>query len=377
MIHRYTLHRLASILSLFLCFNAGATENKYELKKVISGINVPWGMVQLPDGNFLVTERSGKLFIADPKENKLALVKGVPEVDTGGQGGLLDVELHPNYTKNNYIYLSYSSDEGEGWGAHTAILRAKLQDNELTESKVLYKGSPNTQGGRHFGSRLEFDKKGYLFFSIGDRGARDEFPQDITQDAGKVYRIKDDGSIPKDNPFVGNSKAKSAIYSFGHRNPQGMALNPDTGDIWIHEHGPRGGDEVNIIGKGKNYGWPKITYGINYSGTIITKDTHQEGMEQPVHYWDPSIAPSGMTFVTSEQYPEWKGHLLVGSLKFGYLVLCKLDGNKVVDTEILFKGIGRARNVKQMDDGYIYVATEGNGIIRIELATNDKKSSDD
>jgi glucose/arabinose dehydrogenase len=190
-------------------------------------------------------------------------------------------------------------------------------------------------------------------------------PQDITRDGGKIYRTKDDGSIPTDNPFFNTSEAKKAIYSYGHRNPQGMALHPVTGKIWIHEHGPQGGDEINIIEAGKNYGWPKITYGINYNDTKITDNTSLPGMEQPIHYWVPSIAPSGMAFVTSDKYPEWKGNLLVGSLKFQYLDRCVLEGNKVVKEEKLLQDLGRVRNVRQAPDGYIYVAIEHKGIVRI------------
>ena len=224
---------------------------------------------------------------------------------------------------------------------------------------------PNTRSSVHYGSRIAFDNQAYLYFSIGERGERDVNPQDINRDGGKIYRLHDDGSIPSDNPFVNNNNAKKAIYSYGHRNPQGLAKHPETGKIWSHEHGPKGGDEINIIQKGANYGWPLVSYGINYNGTSFTDKTSAPGMTQPIHYWVPSIAPCGMTFVNSKIYPNWQGDVLIGSLKFQYLHHCILNGEKVVREERLFKNIGRLRNVVQAPDGYIYVAVEGKGIYRI------------
>ncbi|HEX6983088.1 MAG TPA: PQQ-dependent sugar dehydrogenase [Balneolaceae bacterium] len=346
---------------------------EYTTETVVTGVPVPWGMAWLPDGAMLITNRGGELYLFSDGKLVEEPIKGIPEVWDNGQGGLLDIELHPNYEQNGWIYITYSSPEGEGEGANTALMRAQLNDDRtsLINQEVLYKAIPNTDRGQHFGSRIEFDDEGYVYFSIGDRGNRDENPQDITRDGGKIYRLNDDGSIPEDNPFVDKAGAKAAIFSYGHRNPQGMAMHPETGQIWIHEHGPRGGDEVNIIEKGKNYGWPVISFGINYNGTPFAEDTARAGMEQPEWYWDPSIAPSGMTFVTSERYPDWKGDLLVGSLKFRYLVLCEIEDNTVTADKILFEGIGRVRNVKQGPDGYIYVATEGNGIVRIVPKSNE------
>ena len=265
------------------------------------------------------------------------------------------------------VFDSMSADiEEDGKGGNTTILRAKLVDNKLVNQEILYKATPNTKSGNHFGSRLEFDREGYLYFSIGDRHNRDVNPQDITKDNGKIYRINDDGSIPLDNPFYNTDGAKKAIYSYGHRNPQGMAMNPQTGEIWTHEHGPQGGDEINIIKPGINYGWPKITYGINYDNSTITNDTSLPGMEQPLHYWVPSIAPSGMAFVTSNKYPNWKGNLMVGSLKFKYLNRVVLENNKVIKEEkILENMVGKVRNVRQSPDGYLYVAVEQLGVLRI------------
>jgi len=330
---------------------------------VVPDINIPWGMAFLPDGSMLITEKAGRLIHF--KDDKKIIIQNLPNVLARGQGGLLDIELHPNYKENGWLYLSYSSPEGEEQGANTAIMRAKLDGESLIEKQVLYKASPNSKKGHHFGSRIEFDNDGYLYFSIGDRGSRDVNPQDITKDGGKIYRIHDDGRIPKDNPFVNDPKAKHAIYSYGHRNPQGLTKHPKTGRIIDHEHGPRGGDEINIIEKGKNYGWPIITYGINYSGTSITDLTEKEGMEQPIYYWVPSIAPSGMTYVTGDTYPEWKDDLLVGSLVFQYLERLEFKDNKVIKREKLFDGVGRMRNVRQGPDGYIYMAVENEGILRI------------
>ncbi len=362
------------IILLGIVFSACAQETKendiqiqpdpknYDTEIVVPDLQIPWGMTWLPDQSMLITEKSGQLIHF--KDGKKNLIGNVPEVYNRNQGGLLDIELHPEYSKNGWIYITYSSKEGSEKGGNTALIRAKLKDNQLVDIQKLYKGTPNTTRGHHFGSRIEFDNQGYLYFCIGDRGNRDVNPQDITKDGGKIYRLNDDGSIPDDNPFVSQKGAKKAIYSYGHRNPQGMAIHPD-GTIWVHEHGPRGGDEINPIKKGVNYGWPVITYGINYSGTSITDITQKEGMEQPLYYWVPSIAPSGMDFVTSSKYPDWKNDLLVGSLKFQYLELLELTNNQVTGRKKLLDGFGRVRNVRQGPDGFIYVAVENKGIVKI------------
>ncbi len=331
---------------------------------LVDGLQIPWGMEFLPDGSMLITEKAGE--IIHFKAGVKTKVGNVPAVYDRGQGGLLDIQLHPNYAENGWIYLSFASEEGAEKGGNTAIVRAKLVDNALADLQTLYKATPNTTKGQHFGSRLEFDREGYLYFSIGERGERDINPQDRTRDGGKIYRLHDDGRIPDDNPFLGLENGVKAAYTYGNRNPQGMALHPGTGEIWIHEHGPRGGDEINIVEKGANYGWPVITYGINYSGTPITDQTAKAGMKQPIHYWVPSIAPSGMAFVTSDRYPGWKGSLLVGSLSFQYLERLELDGTKVTRREKLLPGTGRVRNVRQGPDGLIYVAVEGKGIYRLQ-----------
>lgn len=337
--------------------------NNYKTEVFVSDLEIPWGMTFLPDGSMLITEKTGELILF--KEGIKTTIENVPDVYFRGQGGLLDIKAHPNYEDNGWIYITYSSSEGDGDGGNTAVIRAKLDDNKLVDKQTLYKATPNTKKGQHWGSRIAFDDQGYLYFSIGDRGNRDVNPQDITRDGGKIYRLNNDGSIPNDNPFIDNENAKTAIYSYGHRNPQGMAKNPFTGNIWVNEHGPRGGDEINIIQKGKNFGWPVISYGINYNGTTFTDITEKAGMEQPLFYWVPSIAPSGMAFVSSNIYPDWNKNILIGSLKFEYLERLVLENDKVIKREKLFEDIGRVRNVIQGPDGYIYIAVEGKGIFKI------------
>ncbi|TXD52088.1 MULTISPECIES: PQQ-dependent sugar dehydrogenase [unclassified Polaribacter] len=332
---------------------------------IVGDIDIPWGFTFLPDNSILITEKEGELIHF--KNGKKKFVKGMPEVTLRGQGGLLDIALHPNFKKNKLIYFTYASSEGEEKGANTTLMRARFENNKLTNQKVLYKAAPNSRKGQHFGSRIVFDKENHVYFSVGDRGSRDENPQDITRDCGKIYRLNDDGTIPKDNPFVNIANAKKAIFSYGHRNPQGMEINPFTNEIWSHEHGPKGGDEINIIQKGKNYGWPVISHGINYSGSKFTEITEKEGMEQPLHYWTPSIAPSGMAFVNSDKYPSWKGNLLVGSLKFQYISNCTLENGKVIKEEKILEDLGRVRSIEQGNDGYMYAGIEGIGIIKIIL----------
>lgn len=335
----------------------------YTYETVVGDLDIPWGMDFLPDGSMLITEIDGRLLhVKNGQKKEIALA---PKVYVRGQGGLLDVALHPDYKNNGWIYLTYASPEGETEGGNTALMRAKLKGDQLVDHEVLYKATPNTKRGHHFGSRIVFDQQGYVYFCIGDRGEHFVNPQDLTKDGGKVYRLHDDGKIPTDNPFYGEAEAKKAIFSYGHRNPQGMVRHPMTGEIWENEHGPQGGDEINIVEKGKNYGWPVISYGINYDNTILTDKTSMEGMEQPIYYYVPSIAPSGMAFLYSDIYPDWKGDLFIGSLKFQYLERLKLDQNKVVYREKILVDIGRVRNVKVGPDGYLYAAVEGKGILKI------------
>lgn len=336
---------------------------QYTHETVVPKLNIPWGFVFLPDGSMLITEKLGELIHF--KDGKKTKISGLPKIKVLGQGGLMDITLHPDYKNNGWLYFSYASSNDNNAGTNTSIARAKLKDHALSNVQILYKAIPNSERGQHFGSRITFDNDGFLYFTIGDRGERDLNPQDITRDGGKVYRLNDDGSIPNNNPFINRPNAKKAIYSYGHRNIQGMTKHPETGKLWTHEHGPKGGDEINIIAAGKNYGWPVISYGINYSGTTFTDLTEAPGMEQPLHHWTPSIAPSGMAFITSNKYPNWKGHLLVGSLKFQYLNKCVIKNNKVIEEERLLDGIGRVRSVRQGPDGYIYVGVENVGIVKI------------
>lgn len=338
-------------------------ELNYEMELVFENKGIIWGLEFLNDNSILATVKSGS--IIHYKDGVKKELKGVPEIYLRGQGGLLDIAIHPNFEINKFIYLSYASEGIEGKGGNTTISRAILNGDTLEELEVLYKGTPDSRKGQHFGGRMEFDNENYLFFSIGDRGNRNVNPQDITIDGGKIYRIKDDGTIPKDNPFYNDGNAKKAIYSFGHRNPQGMFKHPKSGKIWTNEHGPRGGDEINIIEKGKNYGWPKITYGINYSGTTITKNKSLPNMEQPLYYWIPSIAPSSFEYISSEIYPDWKGSLLAGALVFKYVERIVLEDDIVVSRSKIAENLGRPRDIKQGPDGYIYVSIENKGVYKI------------
>mgnify|MGYP001204773018 FL=1 len=339
-------------------------KKEYTYEVIIDGINIPWGFCFISNNKILVTEKSGKLFFVEDSIKQE--ISGLPEVYVRGQGGLLDVAIHPDFKINNLIYFTLSTNIEDDIGGNTALYQAKLIDKRLEDLKLLYKAVPNTKKAQHFGSRIVFDKKGHVFFTIGDRGNRDLNPQDLTKDGGKVYRLNLDGSIPTDNPFFSEkSGTKKAIFSYGHRNPQGMIIHPESDKIWLHEHGPRGGDEINIVEYGKNYGWPKITYGVNYSGTTITKNTSLPGLEQPLYYWVPSIAPSGMAFSTSDVYKNWKGNLFIGSLKYRYLERLVIKNKKVIEREKILENVGRVRDVREGPDGYLYIAVEGKGILKI------------
>jgi glucose/arabinose dehydrogenase len=338
------------------------TNYTYEI--VVDGVDIPWGMTFISSNELLVTEKSGILYHI--KEGVKSEVSGLPEIYVRGQGGLLDVALHPDFSKNKIIYMTLGANtKGDNKGGNTALYCGTLNGTQLSDVKLLYKAGPNSKKGQHWGSRIVFDKKGHLYFTIGDRGNRDVNPQDLSRDGGKVYRLNLDGSIPEDNPFINKAGAKEAVFSYGHRNPQGMTVHPKTGEVWENEHGPRGGDEINIIKKGINYGWPKITYGINYSGTTITDKTAAPNMEQPLYYWVPSIGPSGMAFSTSNVYKGWKNNLFIGSLKFEYLERLVIKKNKVVKREKVLDKIGRVRNVVEGPDGYLYLGVEGKGIVKI------------
>jgi len=345
-------------------------EHVVRLVKVVEGLEYPWGLAFLPDGRMLVTERPGRLRIVG-KDGKLVsqAVAGLPQVAVHGQGGLLDVALHPRFTQNELVYLSYAA-RGEG-GISTEVARGRLSGNRLENVEVIFRQQPKSGSGRHFGSRLVFDREGYLYITLGDRGDM-ERAQKADDHAGSVIRLHDDGRVPADNPFVGKPGWKPEKYTFGNRNIQGAALHPRTGQLWTHEHGPQGGDEVNVIRAGVNYGWPVITYGVNYGiGTKIGEGSHKPGMAQPLHYWVPSIAPSGMAFYTGNRFPAWRGDLFLGALRDQVLVRLKLDGDKIVSEERMLKNVlGRIRDVRSGPDGYLYLLTdESNGALtRIEPA---------
>lgn len=361
-------HSLVKIVLILLGLSAWlnaqevyeSADLKFTLDLVAEDLGSPWGMVQLPIGDLIVSDRGGRMFRIEPSGQKFEL-SNIPEHAASGQGGLLDLELHPDFAQNGWIYLSYSSVNDRRMS--TSVIRFKLENDALVDAEVIFEAFPYERTKVHFGSRLEFDNDGYLYISVGDRGKRDDHPQDLGVMPGKTHRIHDDGRIPKDNPFIGDNSAVASIYTWGHRNPQGMAKHPVTGEIWTHEHGPKGGDEINILSAGTNYGWPEVTHGINYIGTKITRFKEKAGFQSPLHFWVPSIAPCGMAFVTSDRYPGWQGHLLIGSLKFAYLDLCKLEGERVVSEEKLLEGMGRLRNVIQGSDGFIYVAMENPGRI--------------
>ena len=342
-------------------------EHDLRIAEIASGLEHPWSLAFLPDGRMLVTERPGRLRVI--KDGRLAAepVAGLPPIEAYGQGGLLDVALHPHFAENRLIYFSYAGS-GEG-GISTEVARGKLVDNRLEDVQVIFRQQPKSKTGRHFGSRLVFDREGYLYITLGDRGDR-ERAQRPDDHAGSVIRLHDDGRIPANNPFVGKEGWKPEKFTLGNRNMQGAALHPRTGELWAHEHGPQGGDEINVIRAGVNYGWPVITYGVNYViGTSIGEGTHKPGMAQPLHYWVPSIAPSGMTFYTGDRFPRWRGDLFVGSLKDRMLVRLSLDGEQVVGEErFLHDVIGRIRDVRQGPDGFLYLLTDENdgALVRLE-----------
>jgi glucose/arabinose dehydrogenase len=329
---------------------------------VAENLETPWSLAFLPDGRMLVTEKAGRLRVVEDGQLVPEPVSGVPAVWAEGQGGLLDVAVHPRYADNGWIYLSFS-DPGENGSAMTAVVRGRLRDGRFVDQETVYRAAPELyrRGPVHFGSRFVFDG-GYLFFSIGERGQQTD-AQDLSRPNGKVHRIHDDGRIPSDNPFVTRKDALPSIWSYGHRNPQGLARHPVTGELWDAEHGPRGGDELNLVEPGLNYGWPVITYGMNYDGTPMTDRTAQPGMEQPVTYWVPSIAVCAIDFYAGDRFPEWKHDLFVGALAQQELRRLVIENGEVTHQEVLFKNIGRVRDVVAGPDGYIYVAFNDPGRI--------------
>jgi len=337
-----------------------------EVEEVATGLNHPWSIAFVSDSDWLVTERSGTLRRVIDGRVQEQPINGLPDVHSTGQGGLLDVALHPEFDENQWVYLSYSAKDGSRYG--TEVARGKLVENQLQDLQIVFKAAPKMKGGRHFGSRLAFDDRGFLYISLGDRGSK-KTAQQQNKHPGTIIRLHDDGRIPKDNPFINVADALPEIYSYGHRNVQGMVFDMQTKTLWAHEHGPQGGDELNRVLAGQNYGWPTITFGANYgTGTKIGEGTKKQGMLQPTTYWDPSIAPSGLAVVNSPRYPEWQGNLLVGALKFQLIARLELDGNTVIHEERLLRSeLGRIRDVRQGPDGFIYLLTDSSngGIYRL------------
>ena len=327
-----------------------------ELQTVVRGLDHPWSMAFLPDGRMLVTEREGRLRVVAPDGALSEPVSGLPEVSAVGQGGLLDVVLHPQFDANRLVYLSFAEPREDGNG--TSVMRGRLSEDaaRLENVEVIFRQQPGFDGGHHFGSRLVFDKTGALFVTTGDRNRLRELVQRGDTHIGKVIRITEDGGVPADNPKVEGWLPE--VWSMGHRNLQGAALYPVTGQLWTVEHGARGGDELNHPEAGKNYGWPIISYGREYSGGRIGEGREKSGMEQPVHYWDPSIAPSGMAFVTSAVIPGWTGSLFVGALAGEHVARLTIENGKVTGEERLFEDLGRIRDVRQGPDGHLYLLTD-------------------
>ncbi|MGH8726055.1 MAG: PQQ-dependent sugar dehydrogenase [Burkholderiales bacterium] len=340
-----------------------SNEHSFRVVKVVEGLEQPWSVAFLPDGRMLISEKAGRLRVVAQGKLDPRPIEGLPPMTVHGQGGFHDIVLHPDFSKNSLIYLAYAARGSDGAG--TELARGRLVGHRLEDVQVLFRQSPKGRAGQHFGGRIVFDRAGYVYLTLGDRGER-ERAQRPDDHAGSVIRLYDDGRVPGDNPFTGRPGWKPEKFTLGNRNMQGAALHPQTGLLWTHEHGPQGGDEVNVMRAGVNYGWPVITYGVNYGiGTRIGEGTHKPGMQQPVHYWVPSIAPSGMAFYAGEKFPRWKGDLFVGALRDQMLVRLRLDGEKVVSEERLLKGVlGRIRDVRSAPDGFLYLLTdESHGVL--------------
>ena len=359
---------LAGILALCASANSALAQSQtfrseagdIAVETVATGLVHPWALAFLPDGRLLVTERPGRLRIVTRDGKLSAPLPGVPKVFASGQGGLLDVILDRNYAQNRTIYFCYA--EPVGGGGRTAMARARLVDGEpprLEDVKAIFQQEGPLSSGNHFGCRIVQMPDNNLFLALGEHFTTRDQAQNLANHLGKIVRIRPDGSVPPDNPFIGRPGAKPEIWSYGHRNPQGAAINPASGKYWEHEHGPRGGDEINIPQAGKNYGWPVIGYGIDYSGAKIHESTHKQGMEQPIYQWTPSIAPSGMAFYTGALFPAWKGNLFVGGLVSEILVRLALDGEKVTKEERLLRDMGeRIRDVRDGPDGALWLLTD-------------------
>jgi glucose/arabinose dehydrogenase len=345
-----------------------SSKASYSLRMLSLDLEQPWGMAFLPDGRLLITERPGRLRIFANGRLERAPVGGLPKVYARGQGGLLDICLHPDFARNAQLYLTYSG-EGEG-GAATVLARAEFRNNALVGVRPIFEALPRTSGGLHFGSRVVFDRAGLLYVTCGERYQMQR-AQNLADLGGKVVRLRDDGTVPPDNPFVGREGARPEIFTYGHRNPQGMAMHPDTGRLWLVEHGPRGGDEFNLLKAGANYGWPRATHGIDYSGSTISPNKSLPGMEDPVRVWVPSISPSGLAFYTGDRFPGWKGSAFTGALSDNALFRIELDGDGYVGEErLLVDQLPYIRDVRQGPDGLLYLVThtDSGGLYRLEPA---------
>jgi glucose/arabinose dehydrogenase len=368
---QFTLSAFGAVAAPSVARAQGIVKSSKHAMRLVAlsyGLEQPWSMAFLPDGRMLVTERPGRLrLFANGKLDPRPLA-GVPKVAATGQGGLLDVCLHPNFAQNRVLYLSYS---GEGAGGNaTTVARAELGDGGLRGTTVIFEALPRAAGGLHFGSRIAFDRSGLMYVTTGERYNKPR-AQDLGDLGGKVVRLRDDGTVPPDNPFVGQAGARPEIFTWGHRNPQGLAVHPATGQVWEVEHGPRGGDELNILKPGANYGWPKATWGIDYDGSIISPYKTLPGMEDPIRHWVPSISPCGLCFYTGDAFPGWKGSLFTGGLSATALFRLSLDGERVVDEERLIDGrLPYIRDVRQGPDGLLYLVTHSNdgGLFRLDPA---------
>ena len=355
--------RLIPVVVLFVatCVCAeviDSSAHRFRVETIADGLDHPWAAAQLPDGRFLVTERRGRLLLIDSPGAAPREISGVPPVLARGQGGLLDIALHPSYAENGWIYLAYSKPIGDG--SLTAIARAKLQDDRLTDLEMIFDPPADqaTASGLHFGCRMAFDGRGHIFFSIGDRGGPtnpENLAQSLSSVAGKIHRLHDDGRVPADNPFVGRKDAMPSIWAYGSRNAQGLVYDAASGRLWETEHGPRGGDELNLIRKGANYGWPLAGHGVNYSGTTITKNKSLPGMEDPVVQWTPVIAASGLALYRADKFSRWRGNLFAGGLASERVVRIELKGAAVNGQEVLLRDTGRVRDVRAFEDGFLYV----------------------
>jgi len=370
----FSARRLGAVAFVLAFVPALAPLAAQELRPVTvaEGLRNPWGLAFLPDGRMLVTERPGALRIVERDGKPGAPLAGLPRIEAGGQGGLLDVAVDPQFARNRLVYIAYSEPaEGGGSGNSTAVARGRLETDRLADLQVIFRQQPKVSSSSHFGSRLVFARDGRLFVTLGDRYSRRDDAQTLDNHHGKIVRIEPDGKVPADNPFVSRSGALAQVWSYGHRNVQGAALHPQTGELWATEHGPQGGDELNVVRAGRNHGWPVITYGREYgTGFRIGDATARADVVAPLTHWIPSIAPSGLAFLTSERYPGWKGNLFVGALRGQLLVRLELDGDKVVREHRLLTSFGeRIRDVRQGPDGWLYLLTDSpNGrVIRLEL----------